>query len=137
MRPTEGGIDVSEESHFVVEDHTEATVTDIEHKWDLDIPIIKSEDTSYNEEHSNYLPLTDSPDVQAGTTRKAGLPIIETHKADNSDSKIVFGLPVIQAPENSFGDARVAGKQIKSVAATSDPREGPYISLIPDQYYKV
>jgi hypothetical protein len=78
-------------------------------RLDSDIPVIKTKDTTESQENQDYLPLTDSPDTQPGTTRKPGFPIIETHTEDNSDSKIVFGLPVIQAPENSFGDARVAG----------------------------
>ena len=52
--------------------------------------------------------------------------MIETHKEDNSDAKIVFGLPVIQAPENLWGDSRVAGEPINSVQETQAPNSGEY-----------
>lgn len=69
---------------------------------------------------------TDAPAAQPGTTRVPGLPAIEVHKADGSDAKLEFGLPVIQSPENQFGEANIAGKKITSVPAAWDPRHGDY-----------
>jgi len=64
--------------------------------------------------------------AQSGTTRVPGQPAIETHKEDNSDAKLVFGLPVVASPENQFGEANIAGKKILSVPALLDPRRGTY-----------
>jgi len=63
---------------------------------------------------------------QNGTTRVPGLPAIETNKDDNSDAKMIFGLPVVQSPENQFGEANIAGRKIVSVPQLLDPRRGDY-----------
>lgn len=85
------------------------------------MPLLVVPGTSANAVAQPDLPTTEPVGTQPGATRIAGFSVISTSNPDGSDSKVIAGLPVIAAPENSWGEAQVAGKMIYSVAAKHGP----------------